>query len=108
MDAFVFDTKLGAGQAGKGSGDAFSFAKIKDFAIGEDQIAPRHEGVQGARQGRPFPDAFAIGKKAKADGVHILYKNGAIRYDADGKGGKDAVLFAKVDKGLGSMPTTSS
>ena len=42
------------------------------------------------------PDAFAIGKKAKSADVHILYKDGDIRYDKDGQGGKAAVLFAKV------------
>jgi autotransporter-associated beta strand protein len=100
MDAFVFDVKLGAGNAGKGSADAFSFAKIKDFAIGEDQILLDTKVFKALDKGALPDDAFAIGKKAKADGVHILYQNGNIRYDADGKGGKDAVLFAKVGKDL--------
>ena len=43
---------------------------------------------------------FAIGKKAKSADVHILYKNGEVRYDKDGEGGKAAVLFAKVDPNL--------
>jgi Ca2+-binding RTX toxin-like protein len=100
MDAFVFDAKLGAGNAGKTSGDAFSFAKIKDFAIGEDQVLLDTKVFKALDKGALPGDAFAIGKKAKAEGVHIFYKNGAIRYDADGKGGKDAVLFAKVDRDL--------
>ncbi len=100
FDAYVFDTRLGAGKAGKGTGDAFSFARIKDFAIGKDQILLDGKIFKALDVGALSPDAFAIGRKAKGDDVHILYKHGDIRYDADGKGGAEAVLFAKVDKGL--------
>ena len=78
----------------------FSFAKIKDFAIGEDQILLDSLIFKALDPGALSSDAFAIGKKAKSDEVHILYKNGEVRYDKDGEGGKAAVLFAKVNPGL--------
>ena len=78
----------------------FSFSKIKDFATGEDQILLDSLIFKALEPGPLSPDAFAIGKKAKSDDVHILYKNGEIRYDKDGEGGKAAVLFAKVDPSL--------
>lgn len=100
FNAFVFDTKLGEGKAGKGTGETFSFAKIKGFTIGADQVLLDSKIFKALEPGALSPDAFAIGKKAKSDDVHILYQNGNIRYDEDGKGGKDAVLFAQVGKGL--------
>lgn len=100
FNAFVFDTRLGEGKAGKGTGETFSFAKIKGFTIGADQILLDSRIFKALEPGALSPDAFAIGSKAKSDDVHILYKNGNVRYDADGKGGTDAVLFAKVGKGL--------
>jgi autotransporter-associated beta strand protein len=100
FDAFVFDTKLGEGKAGKGTGEAFSFAKIKDFKIDKDQILLDSKVFKALDAGALSPDAFALGKKAKSEDVHILCQNGNIRYDKDGVGGKDAVLFAKVGSGL--------
>ncbi len=100
FNAFVFDTKLGDGKAGKGSGETFSFSKIKDFTIGKDQILLDSKIFKALDPGALSADAFAFGKKAKSDDVHILYQNGNVRYDADGKGGEDAVLFAKVGSGL--------
>ena len=45
---------------------------------------------------------FVVGKQAKDGSDHIIYnqKNGQLLYDHDGKGGKDAVVFAKIQKGL--------
>jgi hypothetical protein len=102
-DAVILDltgTSGGDGKAGKGTGEKFSFAKIKDFTIGEDQVLLDSKVFKELDAGPLSADAFANGKKAKSDDVHILYQNGDIRYDKDGKGGAEAVLFAKVDSGL--------
>jgi serralysin len=96
----VFDTKLGEGKAGNGTGDTFSFAKIKDSTIGKDRILLDNKIFKALDAGALSPDAFANGKTTKSKDVHILYQNGSIRYDADGGGGKDAILFAKVGSGL--------
>ncbi|MBN9023000.1 MAG: hypothetical protein J0H08_13080, partial [Rhizobiales bacterium] len=96
-DAFVFDTKLGAGKAGKGADAGFSFARIKDFTVGEDQVLLDRKVFKALDAGALSSDAFAIGKKAKGADVHVLYKDGTLRYDADGKGGADAVVFAKLN-----------
>lgn len=98
FDAFVFDSKLGAGKASAKGSKTFSFSKIKDFVVGEDQILLDSKVFKALESGALPEDAFALGDKAKDADVHILYKNGNIRYDADGEGGKDAVLFAKVGK----------
>ena len=100
FDAFVFDSKLGAGKAGADGNKTFSFSKIKDFAVGEDQILLDSKVFKALDAGALSESAFAIGKTAKDADVHILFKNGNIRYDADGKGGDDAVLFAKVGKDI--------
>ena len=68
--------------------------------IGEDQILLDSLIFKALEQGALSPDAFAIGKKAKSADIHILFKNGEIRYDKDGEGGKAAILFAKVDPSL--------
>ena len=99
FDAFVFDTKLGKGK-GADPDTVFTFSKIKDFANGEDRILLDSLIFKALEQGPLSPDAFAIGKKAKSADIHILFKNGEIRYDKDGEGGKAAILFAKVDPSL--------
>ena len=92
-DQFRFSTKLKDKWADK----------IKDFEVGEDTILLdagifKKLGEAGALDG----DLFARGKKAKSEDDLILHhkKSGWLRYDKDGDGGKDAVKFAKVDKGL--------
>jgi autotransporter-associated beta strand protein len=104
FDAFVVDTKLGKGKpnadTGTKGGDAFSFARISDFKTGQDRILLDNKIFKALDSGALSPDAFAIGKTAKGEDVHILYRNGNIRYDKDGEGGAEAVLFAKVDSRL--------
>ena len=77
--------------------------KIKDFEVGEDTIlldAGIFKKLDGV--GALTADAFGKGKKAGDADERILHheKSGGLYYDKDGKGGKDAVKFAKVDKGL--------
>ena len=47
------------------------------------------------------PSEFHKGGHAQDADDYIIYRQskGEIYYDADGKGGADAILFAKVDKG---------
>ncbi len=99
FNAFVFDTKLGKGKDADPD-TVFSFSKIRDFSAGDNQILLDSRIFKALDPGPLSSDAFAIGKKAKSADVHILYKDGEIRYDKDGEGGKGAVLFAKVDTGL--------
>ena len=77
--------------------------KIKDFEVGEDTIlldAGIFKKLDGP--GALAADAFGKGKKAGDADERILHheKSGNLYYDKDGKGGKDAVKFAKVGKGL--------
>ncbi len=85
FDAYVFDTKVSS-----------SFSKIMGFEVGKDQILLDDKVFKALDAGALSDDAFAHGKTAKSADVHILYKNGTLRYDADGAGGKDAVVFAKL------------
>ena len=92
-DQFRFSTKLKDKWADK----------IKDFDIGEDSIlldAGIFKKLSGP--GGLTADAFGKGKKAGDADERILHhkKSGSLYYDKDGKGGKDAVKFAKLDKGL--------
>jgi hypothetical protein len=45
---------------------------------------------------------FRVGLRAKDEDDHILYHDGSGRllFDVDGKGGKDAIQFARLDKNL--------
>ena len=45
---------------------------------------------------------FRLGRKAKDEDDHILYhaKSGRLLYDDDGKGGDDAIVFARLDRKL--------
>jgi Ca2+-binding RTX toxin-like protein len=98
------------GGAGK---DSFEFTHlgsknqdtIKDFNIADDLIRLDGGKFSELANGALSADAFKIiGKgNAKIDkDDHIIYdtKKGTLAYDADGKGGKDAVVFANIDKGL--------
>jgi Ca2+-binding RTX toxin-like protein len=93
---------------GKGS-DTFVFTewtmasgrdKIVDFKPGVDIIAIAPEWArQSAMLAR---DEFRLGTTAKDADDRVLYdkSTGVLRWDADGKGGQDAIAFAKVAKGL--------
>ena len=92
-DAFVFDTKLKNKWADK----------ITDFEVGIDSIHLNREifkkvGNAGELKGK----FFDTGKKADSGKDRVLYQEnkGWLRYDKDGKGGADAVKFAKIGKNL--------
>ncbi|MCB1489211.1 MAG: hypothetical protein KDJ88_17365 [Bauldia sp.] len=99
-DAFLFDTALGDGKHAAAN-STFSFTKIIDFTHGEDLVLLDQSIFSGLSLGPLSESEFARGKKAKDADDHILYQKskGAVWFDADGKGGDDAVLFAKVAKG---------
>ena len=99
-DAFVFDTKLGKGKDAP-EGAKFSYSIIKDFEVGADLVLLSQKIFKGLDTGPLDPSQFENGKKASGDDATVLYhkKSGKIAYDKDGSGGKDAVVFAKVDKG---------
>ena len=75
---------------------------MKDFEAGIDTIVFDDKVFRKLSPGPLFVEEFVTGKKAKDGSDHVIYnqKNGQFLYDADGKGGKDALLFAKLDKGL--------
>jgi Ca2+-binding RTX toxin-like protein len=95
-------------KGGKGA-DVFLFSseivatgrdKILDFKAGQDVIGILH-GIDGLGE-TVEKGHFRQGTKAKDADDHIIYdkSSGLIRWDVDGKGGEDAIAFAKVDKGL--------
>ncbi|TMM46122.1 M10 family metallopeptidase C-terminal domain-containing protein [Qipengyuania marisflavi] len=92
-DLFVFDSLLGGP----------NIDQITDFTSGSDTINLDRAiftgiGSDGALAG----SAFRVGTAAQDADDRIIYtrSTGEIFYDADGVGGADAVLFAKVDAGM--------
>jgi hypothetical protein len=94
----VDDSSNGDAYSATDGDETFTFSKIKDFAVGEEQMLLDSKVFKALAAGALAEDAFAIGKTANSAHVRILIKNGNICYDADGKGGEHAVLFAKVGK----------
>jgi hypothetical protein len=107
-DNFVFRAKFGDGGAyGKktGEGGHKSFAEITDFASGTDTISLAEKVFRGLEPGALDAAAFHAGRGVKAgrdEDDRIIHdtKSGKLYFDADGAGGKDAVLFAKVARGV--------
>ncbi|WP_421724899.1 hypothetical protein [Bauldia sp.] len=75
---------------------------IKDFEVGVDTIALDSAVFAAFGPGELNPSFFDFGKKADSGKDRILYQEdkGWLRYDFDGKGGADAVKFAKIGKNL--------
>jgi Ca2+-binding RTX toxin-like protein len=95
-------------EGGKGA-DTFEFSteligsgrdKIVDFKPGADTIVI--ETGTGALGDKLEKGEFRVGAKAKDGNDFVIYdkKAGLVLWDADGKGGLDAVAFAKVGAGL--------
>src|SRR5262249_46603713 len=91
-DQFVFDTALGANNVDT----------IADFSVSADVILLDHRIFDALAVGQLGANAFVVGSVAQDAGDRIVYndKTGDLFYDADGRGGEDAVLFAKLDKHL--------
>jgi len=90
-------------KGGKNS-DSFAFVdaldkssnvdKIKDFKVGVDEIS-LYQGVFSALTvGDLKAKHFHEGRKAADGDDHIIYNDGTLSYDADGKGGVKQVPFA--------------
>ncbi len=102
-DVFVFDTALGKGTTKKNHNKNVNFDTITDFKPGEDKIWLDNKifkklGTKGsdyapAKLNTKF---FKLGK-AKDKDDYLVYKNGVVYYDADGKGTKSkAVEIIKI------------
>ncbi len=68
--------------------------KIKDFKPGVDQISLYHGVFSALEVGDLKAKYFHEGNKAADKNDHIIYKDGTLSYDADGKGGAKQVKFA--------------
>ncbi len=99
-DTFVLAPVFGDGAVLKG-GKANGHAHVLDFDTDSD-IIELDAGSFLAIGPTLEEGEFRIGLKAKDDDDHILYhaKSGRLLYDEDGKGGEDAVEFARLDRKL--------
>ncbi|MCB1500150.1 MAG: VCBS repeat-containing protein [Bauldia sp.] len=90
-DSFVFADKLKA-----------NVDKVLDFEAGTDTFVLDGAIFRKLAPGTLADEAFAVGGKAKDAHDRIVYDDasGRVLYDADGKGGRDAVVFAKIGKHL--------
>ena len=70
--------------------------KIKKFSHAKDTIELSASVFLGLDQGPLKGRYFHDGKKAKDGNDHVLYDDGRLLYDSDGKGGAEPVLFAKL------------
>jgi hypothetical protein len=86
-DSFVFSTTLDPGD---------NVDKIKDFKPGADTIVLANAIFTALAPGELKGKYFAVGEKAKDGNDHLIYDDGKLSYDADGKGGEKAILFAKL------------
>ncbi|RXF74763.1 calcium-binding protein [Hansschlegelia zhihuaiae] len=91
-DVFGFSTALGAGNVDQ----------IVKFSVKDDTIELDRSVFKGLKTGGLDADAFVIAKAAKDDEDRVIYdaRSGALLFDADGKGGDDAVKFAELDRNL--------
>lgn len=91
-DTFAFST----------APSAANVDQILDFQAGVDKIALDDAAFAGLAPGALAAEAFAVGTAAADADDRILFDaaTGAIRFDADGVGGVEAVLFATVQAGV--------
>ncbi|MBN9023008.1 MAG: calcium-binding protein, partial [Rhizobiales bacterium] len=91
-DTFLFDTRPGIG----------GIASIDDFGRGADRIALAATVFDALVPGKLAASAFALGDAA-SDGLdRVLYDpaGGLLRYDPDGDGAADAIVFGSLAAGL--------
>ena len=91
-DSFLFGEALGRAHVDR----------IEDFRPGKDKILLDSSMLGGIVEGKLGKKAFVEGNAAKDGKDRVIYNEakGKLSFDADGKGGAKAVLFARVDKGL--------
>ncbi|MCB8820870.1 calcium-binding protein [Microvirga rosea] len=100
QDIFVFDTKLGRTNA---ANKKVNLDKITDFSVKDDTIHLA-KGVFSkiAKKGYLAKGAFFSGTKAHDADDRVIHnkKTGALLYDADGTGAKEAIQFATLARNL--------
>ena len=91
-DTFIFDAEPTVGALGT----------ITDFKPDKDVIHLAADAFAGLVRGKLAKSAFAIGDAAADALDRIVYDagTGALRYDADGAGTTDAIVFAQLSAGL--------
>jgi hypothetical protein len=91
-DDFVFEAGLGPGNVDR----------IADFKPGKDTVILAVDVFAGLDLGPLAGSAFRAGKNAADSTDRIIHdrKAGTLAFDIDGAGGADAVLFARLDRGL--------
>lgn len=91
-DSFVFDAAPGAGNVDR----------IVDFRPGKEKIVLGATVFPGLDAGALSGAAFHRGRAAGDASDRIVHdrKAGTLAYDGDGVGGDDAVVFARIDRGL--------
>ena len=100
QDVFVFDATFAKTNA---ANKKYNFDTIADFSAADDTIQlSKKIFTKIAKTGVLAKAAFFTGDKAHNSSDRIIYnaKNGALFYDADGKGAAAAVQFALLNKGL--------
>ncbi len=100
QDVFVFDATFAKTNA---ANKKYNFDTIADFSAADDTIQlSKKIFTKIAKTGVLAKAAFFTGDKAHDSSDRIIYnaKNGALFYDADGKGAAAAVQFASLNKGL--------
>jgi Ca2+-binding RTX toxin-like protein len=90
-DTFVFDRKLKAG----------NIDTITDFAGGEDILWLKGMAFGDMAAGQVSAAQFHLGATAGDSTDRILYDDstGILRFDPDGAGGADAIVFANLEGG---------
>jgi serralysin len=91
-DAFVFDSTLD----GLANVDT-----VLDYSVADDRIWLDDAVFAALTAGQSLGTAFVVGNAATTTDHRIIYNsaNGNLFYDADGAGGADAILFARIGAG---------
>lgn len=94
-DSFVFDMTPNAES---------NVDIVADFGVGDDMIVLRSKvfsGLDAEMDGTLMADQFAMGSMAMDADDRIIYdaELGNVYYDADGAGGMDQMLFARISNG---------
>lgn len=92
-DAFVFNSALDA---------LANVDTILDYIVADDRIWLDDAVFTMLTAGQGLGSALVIGSAATTASHRIVYNagNGGLSYDADGVGGADAILFARIAAGL--------
>ncbi|MBA2919709.1 hypothetical protein GON01_11685, partial [Sphingomonas sp. MAH-20] len=87
-DVFVFNTRIGQGDVDQ----------LTDFISGTDKIHLENAIFTQLAVGSLSADAFTIGTAAADSSDRIIFDQatGSLFYDADGRGGASATLFATL------------